>query len=283
MDDANHAFQIVPPEEVSKMLQDGKDKIEAILKQPEPEMKPIVDALQLKKNVTKNFTEFLLYIIKLFQNAVRNNTITMKNSVRESIMSELDHNYLVLIHVRKDFCSSEGEPADDSVVIVVGCATKVKDIIKSLQKKQWLRWFRSAKNISALVPIFERITEVVRDVQCIECKTFSELLGDVAALQDSLVDIEKRLLVVQGTGLSASVLVGIGSIICMIVGGILLATPAGVPLLAVGGVGVGVSIATGGSTAFCSYMAAKRLDCAKDKGGNRGNNFVKNDTTRLTQ
>ena len=43
-------------------------------------------------------------------------------------------------------------------------------------------------------------------------------LGDVAALQDSLVDIEKRLLVIQGVGLSASILVGIGSVISMIVG-----------------------------------------------------------------
>ena len=133
------------------------------------------------------------------------------------------------------------------------------------------------------MPIFERITEVVRDVQCIDCKTFSKLLGDVAALKDSFIDIEKRLLAVQGTGLSASVLIGIGSIICMIVGGILLATPAGLPLLAVGGAGVGVSIATGGSTAFCSYMAAKRLDGAKDKGDKRANTFVKNDATRLAQ
>ena len=141
MDDANHDFQIVPQQEVSKMLQDGKDKIKAILNQPEPEIQPIVDALR-KKNVGKNFTEFLLYIIKLFQNAAKNNTITITNSVRESTMSELDHNYVVLIRVRKDFCSPEGtEPADDSVAIVIGCATKVTDVIKSLQKKHWLRWF----------------------------------------------------------------------------------------------------------------------------------------------
>ena len=133
------------------------------------------------------------------------------------------------------------------------------------------------------MPIFERITKVVRDVQCNKCKTFSELLGDVAVLQDSLVDIEKRLLVAQGARLSTSVLIGIGSIICIIAGGILLATPAGLPLLAVGGAGVGVSIATGGNTAFCSYIAAKRLDHAKRKGDNRGDTFVKKDTTRPSQ
>ena len=43
----------------------------------------------------------------------------------------------------------------------------------------------------------------------------------------------------------------------MIVGGILLVTPVGVPLLAVEGVGVGVSIETGGGTALCSYFSYK--------------------------
>ena len=105
-----------------------------------------------------------------------------------------------------------------------------------------------------MVPSY--ITEVVRGVQCIKCETFNALLGDFAALRDSLVDIEKRLLVTQGVGLSASVLV-IGSIIYMIVGEILLVTPAGVPLLAVGGAGVGVLIETGGSTALCSYFSYK--------------------------
>ena len=53
-------------------------------------------------------------------------------------------------------------------------------------------------------------------------------------------------------------------------GGILLATPAGVPLLAVGGAGVGVSIATGGGTALRSYLATKRLARAKEKDNIRG-------------
>ena len=133
------------------------------------------------------------------------------------------------------------------------------------------------------MPIFERITEVVTDVQCIECSTFSKLLGDVAGLQDSLLDIEKRFLIMQGAWLSASVLVGIGSIVCMIIGGILLATLAGVPLLAVGGAGVGVSIATGGGTALCGYLATKCLNRARAKGDNKGDKFVENDTTKLAQ
>ena len=76
-----------------------------------------------------------------------------------------------------------------------------------------------------------------------------------------------------------SAIIGIGSVICMIVGGILLATPAGVPLLAVGGVGVGVSIATGSGTRLYSNIAKMYLDYAKGKGNFKGDKFVKNDIT----
>ena len=89
-------------------------------------------------------------------------------------------------------------------------------------------------------------------------------------MQDSLVDIELRLLYVQGAGVMASAIIGISGIICMIVGGILLATPAGVPLLAVGGVGVGVSIAAGGGTFLYRCIATKYLDYAKGKGDSKG-------------
>ena len=273
-------FSVIDPKEVQKLLQDDKDLIGTLLNHPDAKIRSIAEAMQLKKNVAKSFTEFLLYIIKLFLNAIEDGTITMKNSVRQSITQELSHNSLTLRHVRKDFCGAKDNSSlDDSVAIVIGCATKVRDVIKSLQKKHWLRWFRSAKNISALMPIFEKITKVVSIVQSIECKTFSELLGDVADLQASLVDIEQRLQCIHSGGMMASAIIGIGGVICMIVGGILLATPAGVPLLAVGGAGVGISIATGGGTLLYSCIAEKYLDYAKGKGNSKGDKFVKNEIT----
>ena len=107
--------------------------------------------------LSKFFTEFLLYNIKLFLSAIEDGTITMKNSVRQSTIQELSHNSLTLHRILKDFCSTKDNSSlDDSVAIVIGCATKVRDVIKSLQKKHWLRWFRLAKTISALMPIFEK-------------------------------------------------------------------------------------------------------------------------------
>ena len=181
MDDANHALRIVPPHEVPKMLQDGKALIETILNQPKAEMKPIVDAIQPKTNVAKSFTEFLLYVIKLFQEAIERKLLPLSISVRQSIMSELQYSYVD--KCPKDCCHPESDtpvdgsetPADDLVAVVVECATKVTVVTKSSQKKHWLRCFQYARNISALVPSY--ITEVVHGVQCIKYKHLMNCLG----------------------------------------------------------------------------------------------------------
>ena len=276
----SNPFSVIDPKEVQKLLEDDKALIGTLLNHPDAKIKSIAEAMQLKKNVAKSFTEFLVYIIKLFLSAIEDGTITMKNSKRQSTIQELSHNSLTLRRVLKDFCSTKDNSSlDDSVAIVIGCAIKVRDVIKSLQKKHWLRWFRSAKNISALVRIFDKISKVVIKVQSIECEAFSELLGDVADLRTSLVDIELRLQCIHSGGMMASAIICVGGVICMIVGVILLATPAGVPLLTIGGVGVGVSIATGSGTKLYSKIAKMYLDYAKGKGNFKGDKFVKNDFT----
>ena len=143
-----------------------------------------------------------------------------------------------------------------------------------------------SKNISALVPVFERITQVVKDIQCIECREFSELLGDVEELRTSLDDVKKRVLGLETVGLLTTVLFVIGGIICLIVGGILVATPAaaaGVPLLITGGAGVGAAFATGCGTELCAFLARKRLNRAEAKGDRKGEKYVCNDTTELSR
>lgn len=281
---AENFLQIIPQDEISKIEKNGRKLIEdKLLNHPEPKMQLIIDAMRLKRIVGKSFTEFLLYVIKLFIKAINDGTITLRNSVRDSTIRELDNTSQLLLYVRKDFEDNmENEtPPDASIDMVVRCAEKVTDVIKSLQKKHWLRWLRSAKNISALVPIFERLTEVVKMlmVKCSESELFIKILGDVQDLKDSLHDIERRLMVSQGIGLSVSVLIGIGSVVSVIVGVILSFTPAGVPLVTVGGVGIVASVVTAGAT----YVVTKRSDHAKTKGDRKGDKFVKNDTTTLPQ
>ena len=280
--------QVVSKNEVDELMQEGKTLIDTLLNQSEGYIKPIVEAMQLKRDAGKSFTEFLLYIIKLFRKAIEDRTITMKNSKKESITSKLKHITLVLLYVRKDFCSpnntEDDTTHDNSIAIVVGSANKVTEVIKSLQKGRWLRWCQSAKNLSALVPIFEKITEVVRGIQCINCRSFHQLLGDVATLKASLVDIEIRLLDLHAFGLTVSILIGIGSVVCVIVGGILCVTPIGVPLIAVGAAGVSAAVATAGITAqFSNNLVTKRLERAKEKGTCEGDRFVQNNDTELPQ
>ena len=105
---ANAAFELVSQSEVDEILQDGKTLIDTLLMQEE-KMERIVKAMQLKRSAAKSFTEFLLYIIKLFKKAIENKTITLTNSVRQSITTELNDIFLVLYHVRKDFCSNQGD------------------------------------------------------------------------------------------------------------------------------------------------------------------------------
>ena len=275
IDNANSIGQTVPQDTVDKILQDGRALIATLLNQPEAEMKLVVDAMLLKKSVGKSFTEFLLYIVNLIRKVIEDKIIKMKNSVKQSTLSELSHTFLVLRHTQGHFeDETPNDDVADSVAIVVGCATKVTDVIKSLQKKHCLRWFRSAKNLSALVPIFERITEVARGVQCIECRTFSELLLDIAALQDSLVDIEKRILYADIAGISVTALFAISGLACVIVGAILFVTPVGIPLMATGAAGISTAGVIGGITMFSDRIAIKYLDCTTVKGNLKGNKFV---------
>ena len=282
----NSALQMIPQAEVDEMLEEGKTLIDTLLRQ-EGKMSQIIKTMQLKRNAGKSFTEFLMYIIKLFQKAIENKTITLTNSTRQSIVGELNDSFLILYRVRRDFCDTADDATslDDSIALVVTRAIKVKDVIKNLQKKHWLQWCRSAKNISTLVPIFEKIIQVIKGIKCINCRPFRELFGDVAALKVCLGDIEKRVFALETVGLSATILFAIGGVTCLIVGGILLfspAAPAAVPFVISGVAGIGVSLATGSGTELCTYLAMKRLNQSKAKGERKGGRFVKEDTLELS-
>ena len=121
---------------------------------------------------------------------------------------------------------------DDSVAIVtvVGCAARITDVINSLKKNHWLRWFRSVRNISKLVPIFEKINEKVEEIKFTDSKEFCELFlhGNVEDLKISLIDIKIKIL-------CGSIVVIIGGFTMVVVGVILVFTPLA---LAVGGAAV---------------------------------------------
>lgn len=196
--------------------------------------------------------------------------ITLKNSLEQSTLSELKDIFLLLLDAQNKFDDNKDQILpNEKIALIVRHAIKVKDIINGLQKKDWLRWFRSAKNISALIPILKNVTTVVERIKHIDCRPFTELLGDVAVLKASLIDIEKRILNLEYAGFTGTALFALGSVACFIVGIVFLATPAapaGLPFVIAGGAGIGLSIATGVGTCFGKCVAQKHLKRIIEKG-----------------
>lgn len=262
------AGPITSQDKLEEVYDFAKELTDDLLRQKE--IKPIVEAMQLKRKAGKAFTEFLLYLIQLFIKAIDKKVITLKNSLEQSTLSELKDLYLLLFDAQNKFDDNIDQTLSNEMITwVVRQAMKVKKIINGLQKKDWLRWFRSARNISALIPILENITTVVEQIMYIDCRPFTELLGDVTALKASLIDIEKRILKLEYAGFTGTALFAIGSVACFIVGIVFLATPAapaGLPFVIAGGAGIGFSIATGGGISFGKYVAQKHLKREKEKG-----------------
>ena len=237
-------FQVISQDQVSEMLQESKECAETLLKQ-KPEMMSLMKTIPLKRSAGKSFTEFSLYINKLFRKAIEKNHICLKKkSVRESNIFQLKECFLYLKSMHTNFCRDDNTEAqiEESLAIVVIQSSKTLDILRSIQKP---KFSQSAKIISALLPIFEKITEVVQVVSEINeeiadtCATFCKLLGSVQDLKVSLVDIEDKLSkTIDAVGYSGALIFAIGGITCLIVGAILLITPAspvGVPIMLAGG------------------------------------------------
>ena len=249
--DPSDKFQVISQDQVSKMLQEGKECAETLLKQ-KPEMMSLMKAIPLKQSAGKSFTEFSLYINKLFRKAIEKKHIRLKKkSVRESIIFQLKEYFLYLKSMHTNFCRDDNTEAqiEESLTIVVIQSSKTLDILRSIQKTKSCQ---SALIISALLPIFEKITEVVQVVSEINeeiadtCTTFCKLLGSVEDLKDSLVDFEDKLSkTIDTVGYSGALIFAVGGITCLIVGAILLITPAapvGVPIMLGGGLATATSL-----------------------------------------
>ena len=154
-----------------------------------------------------------------------------------------------------------------------------------MQKVYWLKCSQSAQTISALLPIYEKISEVVEGIKGINCKPFVELLGNVNDLKDSLAKIENILfLTTEIVGLSTSLVFATAGALCMLAGTILLITPAapvGLPLVLTGGVVTVTSALTLlGSQTFC-FITITHFAKSKKEGQKRSEELVKDQPSTL--
>ena len=144
--DPSDKFQVISQDQVSKMLQESKECAETLLKQ-KPEMMSLMKAIPLKQSAGKSFTEFSLYINKLFRKAIEKKHIRLKKkSVRESILFQLKEYFLYLKSMHTNFCRDDSTEAqiEESLAIVVIQSSKTLDILRSIQKP---KFFRLAKII----------------------------------------------------------------------------------------------------------------------------------------
>ena len=257
--DTDVNYNVICPKATEEILQESQEVMNTLLKQ-NPKMMSIVNIISAKKNTGKSFIEFLLYIIKLFLNAIDDSTVYLKQSVKQSVKFQLKGCFVTLRYTYRIFCCNKehAEHIKESLTIVALQSEKTLDIIKSIQKPCWLKFSQSAKTISALLPIFEKITRVVQGINNITadaCVAYSKLLGSVEDLKANLVKIKSVLSkakAIQTVGLSTALIFAVGGVTCVIVGGILLITPAapaGLPLVTAGGLATVIS-----SVVLCSTM-----------------------------
>ena len=269
-------------EEFDTILQKGQEIADTLLTQDVTTVS-IQKAIGLKRSAGKSFTEFLMHVIIIFRDAIMDNVICLKISVGQSYICQLNENFLILKSTRKNFCSTDDdedpEILKDSIAIIVLQSKKILNVIKSIHKTYWLRLSQSAKTISTLLPIFKKITEMVSNIQEVDCKPLHQLFGNIEDLKARLEKIKSTLFVTTGVaGFSGSLLLAIGGTACIIVGGIMLATPAapgGVPLVIVGGIVLGTSPVVLKTMQSFHLRTTERIDKAAKKGWQDGKAFVK--------
>ena len=206
-------------------------------------LEPIVIKIKQKAIVGKVFAEFLVYLCNIFLRAIEKNELRLvRSSQKQPTMDELTDSIMILMEVKDKFRSTytDQEHEEDSlryaIPILIGRANKIASIIRNIWQPFWKRW--SSSKIGTLLSIYEGITEVVKGIKDIDCKPFCDLIGDIKQLRACLDNIDTILEGVFCSQLIVGVALGAGSAICVILGAILIPTPAApasIPLLVTGG------------------------------------------------
>jgi len=197
-------------------------------------------------------------------------------------MDELTDSIMILMEVKDKFRSTytDQEHEEDSlryaIPILIGRANKIALIIRNIWQPFWKRW--SSSKIGTLLSIYEGITEVVKGIKDIDCKPFCDLIGDIKQLRACLDNIDTILEGVFCSQLIVGVALGAGSAICVILGAILIPTPAApasIPLLATGGALAWQTSVQIGSAFFTKMAVTGIIEKSTENGIYKGQQFMK--------
>ena len=212
-------------------------------------LKPLVLKIKQKSAVGEIFTDILIYLCKLFHNAINDGTIHLVGgSHKEHVLKELKETQLTLENIKgkfdPEYPASHQEQKHEFIqfvplsILLIG-ANKIAESVKSIWQPLWRRWLPS--KMGMLRSLYQEITKVVEGIRYldIDCKSFCELIGDVEQLTLSVNSVKPLLQKLVNSNLVLCVTFGAGAAICVIIGAVLIPTPAvaaTLPLLITGGV-----------------------------------------------
>ena len=250
-------------------------------------LEPLAFKIQEKSIVGKTFTNILIYVCKLFCKAIEDETIRLVGRSRKQyVLKELRATLVILTNIKDKFDSeypaSQQEQKHEFIQyiplsILLDRANKIAEIVKSIWQPFWRRW--SPSKMAMLLSLHEGVTKVVQGINDIDhdCSSFCELIGDVQQLRQCLDNVDSILQGLCKSNLVLCVTLGTGAVICVVLGAVLIPTPAvaaTLPLLITGGVLAWQSSVHLGVAAFTDKVTAV-ADQSKEIGYYKGQELLK--------
>lgn len=231
----------------------------------------LVESMSIQKTtVGKTFTEFLLYLCNFFLKAINNESVQLVDSSeahKEYIISELKGSSMILNKIKDNFDTDRHDQEQKKdflryvlLPILLTTANKIADIIRNISQAHsfWKRW--SSNTMSTLFSLYDGISRVANGIKDIDCKSFPELIDNIHHLRACLYNVDNRLF---NTQLALCIVLGTGAAICVILGAVLIPTPAApatVPLLITGGVLAWQTTVQAGFAAYTSKAVNEVVD-----------------------
>ena len=201
----------------------------------------MISKFNQKTIIGKTFTEYLIYLCKLFLKAIDNGAVRLVRDAeqhKEYIKNEVAGSITILNGIMEKFSSADKEQEDDLlqyalIPILLVRASRIVDIIRQPF------WVWPASNMNILLSLCDGMVEVVKGTRDIDHTSFCQLIGHIQQLRGCLDSADAMLQRMFKSQLILTITLGAGAVICFILGAAFMCTPlnaASVPLLVAGGV-----------------------------------------------
>ena len=202
----------------------------------------IISRFTQKTIIGKTFTEFLIYLCKLFLKAINNGAVHLAKNAeehRQYITNEVSGSITILNGIKEKFSNVNNNEQEDDLVqyalmpILVVRASRIVDVIR----QPFWEW--PANNMDTLLSLCDGMVKVVKGTRDIDNTSFCQLIAHIQQLSACLDNTDAMLQKMFNSQIVLTFTLGAGAAICFILGVALTCTPAAaatVPLMVAGGV-----------------------------------------------